>query len=64
MNRSLGGYIAAPDDDLGWSVPSISATHAADGYAGSAELRTFRIRPSPDAVVEEDDTVGEAKLGD
>ena len=22
MNRSLDGYIAAPGDDLGWSVPS------------------------------------------
>ena len=22
MNLSLGGYIAAPGDDLGWSVPS------------------------------------------
>lgn len=27
MNRSLDGYIAAPGDDLGWSVPSAELFH-------------------------------------
>ena len=29
MNLSLDGYIAAPGDDLGWSVPSDELFHNA-----------------------------------
>ena len=39
MNVSLDGYIAAPGDDLGWSVPSDELFHSWSDRVGGRAWR-------------------------